>query len=83
MWRSAGQAASLGIEIGLCFFIGGGAGYYLDRKLNTHWIMYLGLFFGLGAAIKAVMRVTKAYRREVGDDAGSGDKGGGGGAGTN
>jgi F0F1-type ATP synthase assembly protein I len=83
MWRSAGQAASLGIEIGLCFLIGGGGGYYLDRKLNTHWIMYLGLFFGLGAAIKAVMRVTKAYRREVGDDNGSGGKAGGGGAGAN
>ena len=79
MWRSAGQAASLGIEIGLCFIIGGGAGYYLDRKLNTHWIMYLGLFFGLGAAIKAVIRVTKAYRREVDN----GDKTGGGGAGAN
>jgi hypothetical protein len=43
--------------------------------------MYLGLFFGLGAAIKAVMRVTKAYKREVGN--GDGDKGGGGGAGAN
>jgi len=79
MWRSAGQAASLGIEIGLCFLIGGGGGYYLDRKLNTHWIMYLGLFFGLGAAIKGIMRVTKAYKREVGN----GDKPGGGGAGAN
>ena len=83
MWRSAGQAGSLGIEIVVCLLIGGGGGYLLDRKLNTHWIMYLGLFFGLGAAIKAVMRVTKAYRREVGDDNGNGDKGGGGGAGAN
>ena len=81
MWRSAAQAGALGIEITLCFLLGGGAGYLLDRKLNTHWIMYLGLFFGLGAAIKAVMRVTKAYRREVGN--GNDDKAGGGGAGAN
>ncbi len=84
MWRSAGQAASLGIEIGLCFLIGGGGGYYLDRKLNTHWIMYLGLFFGLGAAIKGIMRVTKAYRRELeADDRKSGGSNGGSGAGSN
>jgi F0F1-type ATP synthase assembly protein I len=80
MWRSAGTAASLGIEIGLCFFIGGGAGYFLDRKFNTHWIMYLGLFFGLGAAIKGIMRVTKAYKREVENNS---DKPGGDGAGAN
>ena len=70
----------------LCFVIGGGAGYFLDRKLNTHWIMYLGLFFGLGAAIKGVMRVVKQYKREVeADDQSSGDvsKNGGGGAGSN
>jgi F0F1-type ATP synthase assembly protein I len=72
------MAASLGIEIGLCFFIGGLAGYLLDRKFNTHWIMYLGLLFGLGAAIKGILRVTKAYKREV-----ENDKSGGGGAGAN
>ena len=78
MWRSAGMAGALGLEIALCFLIGGGAGYVLDRKFNTHWIMYLGLFFGLGAAIKGIVRVTKAYKREV-----ENDKSGGGGAGAN
>ena len=69
--------------------LGGGVGYFLDRKLNTHWIMYVGLFFGLGAAIKGVMRVVKQYKREVeADDRSSGDvgkggKNGGGGAGSN
>ena len=82
MWRSAGLAGALGLEIALCFGIGGYGGYWLDRKLNTHWIMYLGLVFGLGAAIKGVMRVVKAYRREVeSDDRSSGP--GGDGAGSN
>ena len=79
MWRSAGLAGALGIEITLCFLIGGGAGYLLDRKLNTHWIMYLGLFFGLGAAVKALMRVTKAYKRSVAEE----DRAKGGDAGAN
>ena len=64
MWRSAGTAGALGIEIALCIVIGAGGGYLLDRKLNTHWIMYLGLLFGIGAAIKGILRVTNAYKRE-------------------
>ena len=82
------MAGALGLEIALCFAIGGGAGYFLDRKLNTHWIMYVGLFFGLGAAIKGGMRVVKQYTREVeADDRSSGGDGankpGGGGASAN
>jgi F0F1-type ATP synthase assembly protein I len=83
MWRSAVMAGALGIEIALCFGIGGGVGYFLDRKLNTHWIMYLGLFFGLGAAIKAIVRVTKSYKRDLASEDGLGNKRGGGGAGAN
>ena len=86
MWRSAGLAGALGIEITLCFLIGGGAGYLLDRKLNTHWIMYLGLFFGLGAAVKGIMRVVNAYKREIAREAPNKKTGGqigGTGAGTN
>jgi F0F1-type ATP synthase assembly protein I len=81
MWRSAGLAGALGIEITLCFLLGGGAGYLLDRKLNTHWIMYLGLFFGLGAAIKGIMRVVKAYKREIAKDDKTAGSSGGSGAG--
>ena len=87
MWRSAGLAGALGIEIALDLVIGGGGGYFLDRKLNTHWIMYLGLFFGLGAAVKALMRVTKAYKRSVAQEdaaaAKAGDATKGGDAGAN
>ena len=77
------MAGALGIEIVLCFAIGGGAGYFLDRKLNTHWIMYVGLFLGLGAAIKGIMRVVNAYKRESASDDPSSGKDGGGGAGAN
>jgi len=83
MWRSAATAGALGIEIALCFGIGGGVGYYLDRKFNTHWIMYIGLFFGLGAAIKGIMRVVKAYKRDVASEDRRNDKPGGGGAAAN
>ena len=48
--------------------------------------MYLGLFFGLGAAIKGNMRVVNTYKRELEKDdqaGGSVGKNGGGGAGPN
>ena len=80
------MAGALGLEIALDLVIGGGGGYLLDRKLNTHWIMYLGLFFGLGAAVKALMRVTKAYKRALADEdknSTTGNNPGGGGAGAN
>ena len=79
MWRSAGMAGALGIEIALCIVIGAGGGYLLDRKLNTNWIMYIGLVFGIGAAIKGILRVVKAYKRESAAE----DQQGGGGAGPN
>lgn len=81
IWRSAGLAGALGLEMGLCLVIGGGAGYLIDRKLDTNWIMYLGLFFGAGAAIKAVVRVARAYKRESAEE--DRNNSGGGGAGAN
>ena len=80
MWRSAGMAGALGIEIALDLVIGGGAGYLLDRKLNTHWIMYLGLFFGLGAAVKSLVRVTREAKRAFPEDKPGNGKSGGNGA---
>ena len=68
MWRIAGTTGAVGIEIAVAIFIGYLGGRFLDRKLGTEpWISYAGLLAGIGAAIKALMRVTRAYRRDVGD----------------
>jgi len=45
--------------------------------------MYLGLFFGLGAAVKALMRVTKAYKRASAQEDEADSKAGDGSAGSN
>ena len=43
-------------------------GHFLDHKLGTQpWLSYLGFLAGIGAAIKALVRVTRAYKREQGD----------------
>ena len=69
MWRIAGTTGAVGIEIAVAIVIGDLGGNYLDHKLGTHpWLMYLGLLAGVGAAIKALVRVTRQYRRESEDD---------------
>ena len=53
-------ASTLGIEIALSIGIGLYAGYWLDKKYGTEpWLMLLFFFFGIGAAIKAVIRFIK------------------------
>ena len=66
MWRIAGNTGAVGIEIAVAVFIGYYGGRFLDRKLGTDpWISYAGLLAGIGAAIKALVRVTREYKRDV------------------
>jgi F0F1-type ATP synthase assembly protein I len=67
MWRIAGTTGSVGIEIAIAIAIGYFGGNYLDHKFGTTpWLMYAGLAAGIGAAIKALVRVTRNYRRDFG-----------------
>jgi F0F1-type ATP synthase assembly protein I len=65
MWRIAGTTGAVGIEIAVAIIIGYLGGRFLDRKLGTEpWISYAGLLAGMGAAIKALVRVVRSYRRD-------------------
>jgi ATP synthase protein I len=67
MWRIAWNTGAVGIEIAVAIVIGYFGGNYLDKKLGTQpWLMYLGLLAGIGAAIKALVRVTREYKRGAG-----------------
>jgi F0F1-type ATP synthase assembly protein I len=69
MWRIAGTTGAVGIEVAVAIIIGYFGGRYLDRKLETTpWLSYLGLGAGIGAAIKALVRVVRNYRRDFEDD---------------
>ena len=68
MWRIAGNTGAVGIEIAAAVIIGYLGGTYLDRKLGTApWISYAGLLAGLGAAVKALVRVVRSYKRDSGE----------------
>lgn len=81
MWRIAGTTGAVGIEIAAAIGIGYIGGHYLDHRFGTDpWIGYIGLLAGMGAAAKALVRVTRAYKRDQGDDqnshgTGTGDAG--------
>jgi len=69
MWRIAGTTGAVGIEIAAAIGIGYIGGHYLDHRFGTDpWIGYIGLLAGIGAAVKALVRVTRAYKRDQGDD---------------
>jgi hypothetical protein len=67
MWRLAATTGAVGIEIAVAIALPTYFGKYLDGKFGTKWIMYVGLAIGVGAAIKALVRVTRAYKR-LGDN---------------
>jgi F0F1-type ATP synthase assembly protein I len=72
MWRLAASTGAVGIEIAVAIALPTLLGRYLDGKYGTKWIIYVGLVIGVGAAIKALARVAREYKRASGD---SGDSG--------
>lgn len=63
MWRLAGRYSSVGVEMAVC--IGGTtwAGHYADQQFGTKpWLFLFGLIVGIGAAIKAVMRIIRQFK---------------------
>jgi ATP synthase protein I len=64
MWRIAGFTGAVGIEVAVAIVIGYFGGGWLDRKFGTApWLTYIGFLAGIGAAIKALIRVTRDYKR--------------------
>ncbi|MCZ7583853.1 MAG: AtpZ/AtpI family protein [Deltaproteobacteria bacterium] len=66
--RTAAAFSAVGLEMGIAVAIGYLGGRWIDGRFDTAPVFsLLGLFFGLGAAFKAVWRVyTKA--KSLGDD---------------
>lgn len=69
MWRIAGSTGAVGIEVAVAIALGYFGGHWLDRKFGTDpWLGIVGFVAGIGAAIKALVRVTKEYRKKLSQD---------------
>jgi ATP synthase protein I len=69
MWRAAGTTGAVGIEIVLAVLVGYIGGQWLDRRFGTApWLTWAGTVAGVGAAIKALVRVVRHYNKTLAQD---------------
>jgi len=65
MWRIAGTTGAVGIEVAVAIVIGYLGGHWLDGKLRTApWLSIIGFAAGIGAAIKALARTVRDYKKK-------------------
>ncbi len=68
---SAADVLSLGLSIVVAILIGVGLGYIMRRWFGYDWLFWLGVFWGIAAAILNVYRAytkQKASLDELADD---------------
>jgi F0F1-type ATP synthase assembly protein I len=66
MWSVAGSTGAVGLEIALAIGIGYFGGRYLDGRFGTEpWLAWVGFAAGVGAAVKALVRVVRSYQRSL------------------
>jgi len=69
MWQAAASTGAVGLEIAAAIGIGYFGGQYLDRKLGVApWLSWIGFAAGVGAAIKALVRVVRTYKKSLEQD---------------
>lgn len=69
MWTDALGLSYLGIFFGVSIIIGYLGGAYGDRRLHTApWLSIVGLFLGIAAGFKELLRVANQYRTKQARD---------------
>ena len=67
--RSSGEVATVGLSFVLALVIGTLGGWWLDRKLGTAPVItIIGFVGGVGAAVKALIRVTRDYQKKLNEE---------------
>ncbi len=56
---------SLGISIGVAILIGVGIGFGLKALFGQPWLLWLGVFWGVGAAVNNVYKAYKKQKAEL------------------
>ena len=68
-WYSAAEASAIGIEIIVALGLGWYIGSRIDRRLHTvPWFTIFFVLLGVGAAIKAMVRVVRQYQKDTSDE---------------
>lgn len=60
--------SSVGLEMGVCVFVGFGIGYFLDKEYATSpYLMLLCLGFGIAAGFRALFRAARQAKHRIGE----------------
>ncbi len=67
--RGNAEYATLGLNLVLSMAFGFGAGYWLDGRLGTApYLSIVGFAFGIGAAIRFLLRAAKRMKEDTAHD---------------
>ena len=64
-WKGYAAYWTIGLELVLSVLFGLGVGWWLDKKLGTAWISWVGLGFGIAAGYRSLYRALKRANREA------------------
>ena len=64
-WKALGNYGTLGMEIALSVVVGLFGGQWLDKKLGTSFLTWVGFAYGLAAASRAIYRAVRKSNREA------------------
>src|SRR4051794_32564751 len=63
--KAFGKYGSLGFELLASIAVGYYGGRFLDRKLDTHWIAFVGFLLGCYAGFRALFKAASRMQRDI------------------
>lgn len=63
--KSFGRYGSVGLELLLSIAVGYYLGHWLDTKLGTRWISFVGFLLGCYAGFRSLFRTANQMQRDI------------------
>lgn len=63
--KAFGRYGSLGFELLASIAVGYYGGLWLDRKLGTHWIAFVGFLLGCYAGFRTLFKAASHMQRDI------------------
>jgi ATP synthase protein I len=64
-WKGYGGYATVGLELALSVLFGLGVGHWLDKKLGTGFLTWVGLGFGIAAGYRTLWQALRRANAEA------------------
>jgi F0F1-type ATP synthase assembly protein I len=64
-WKAYGRYGTVGLELVLSMIVGYVIGRWIDTKLGTTWVVWVGSVAGVYAGFRALFKTAKRLERET------------------